>query len=292
MEGLLKDVRHALRSLARRPGFTAAVLLTLALGIGANAAVFTMVNALICRRCRSASTASAWSRCTPRTGPRPRTGSDSTPVVRRPRGHARGQPAARGRGRLRRAQRSRLPRAARRSGSAAAPSRPTCSPARPAARARPALPATRTGRLRASSRWCCSSHRPLSSGASAPIPAIVGKTVMLNGRALTVIGVMPRGHPFPRARRAAGCPIARARPERRRPGARFMAGFGAAPSGHRHRRRRSGELDVHRGPPGRAASRHEPRLGHPRAVVPRLGRGPRARGRLARRCWRRSRRCC
>ena len=47
MDGLLKDIRHAVRGLARRPGFTVVALLTLAVGVGANAAVFTMVDALM-----------------------------------------------------------------------------------------------------------------------------------------------------------------------------------------------------------------------------------------------------
>jgi hypothetical protein len=47
MESLLKDTRQALRALVRQPGFTAVALATLAVGIGANAAVFTMVDALL-----------------------------------------------------------------------------------------------------------------------------------------------------------------------------------------------------------------------------------------------------
>ena len=49
METFAQDVRYALRAFARTPVFTAAAVLSLALGVGANTAIFSVASALLLR---------------------------------------------------------------------------------------------------------------------------------------------------------------------------------------------------------------------------------------------------
>jgi len=49
IQAIFRDVRFAIRTLPKAPAFTALTILSLALGIGANTALFSLVDTLLCR---------------------------------------------------------------------------------------------------------------------------------------------------------------------------------------------------------------------------------------------------
>ena len=185
IDDVRRDVAFAVRILRRTPGFTPVAVLTLAIGIGINAAVFTVTNAVLSKASRSSSATTAGLHDVGRDAAcRIRTSRTGEPRRRRSRrwrwfmasGDAeRWQRLSRAAGRDR-SHRQHLRLVGQRPISAATSRRADEQPGRaPVVLLRHELWERRFGED----------------------PDIVGRTMRLNGRAATVIGVMPRGFSFP-----------------------------------------------------------------------------------------------
>ena len=227
LSNFFREVRLALRGIGRRPGFAAAVIGTLALAIGANTAIFTVVRAVAAAR------AALRARRTARRGPLPRAGQRQAAVPdRRLLRHLEANRSFEALVALRRLERephrrrragigcrrSGLARVLRRRSADARRARPHAAPRRGAAGRPPRRPA----------------RRRVVAEPVRRRPGHPRRRLTLNAEPYEVIGVLPPGFPVPDGRRspARRSPRPRdgpaARPPRRRRSCASSAGCARA----------------------------------------------------------------
>ena len=190
MSSLLRDMRHSVRTLRQSPGFTAVAVLTLAIGIGANTAIFSFVDAMLLKPLPYPDA----DRIVRVMEKPPQRRAQRDLDVELPR-LAEGQHRLRlhvGADRRRRHDDRRLgtdpTRGAR---CLPATSRSSASSRRSAGRSSPARISS------ANTRW-----RHQSRALGHPVrrrPDIVNRTVLLNNQPHTIVGVLPEGSAFDRA---------------------------------------------------------------------------------------------
>ena len=201
LDALVRDLRYALRMLRKTPGFTPIALVTLAVGIGVNTAVFSVVNALLLE---------------PLPFPEPDRLATVITLMRSPRGQGTSD-SVDGRTFLaihdnatlidtRRARRrvQRIGRQPRRRRSAANVDSGTGERRLFPCHGHSAADRTRVQPRRRSRRRSAGRDpqpRPVDAPVRRAIRAIVGRAVMLRGEPYTVVGVMPAGFAAGKVRR-------------------------------------------------------------------------------------------
>ena len=189
MESLVQDVRYAARRLARTPGFTLVALITLALGIGANTAIFSVVHGVLLRPLPFQDPDRLfvlWSR---------HTSTDRYPVPAPGFCDYRDQNRTRSPSRPSGTGTRTSPATGRRSVWAGCACPATCS--------RPSACAAAVGRTLAATDDTPGQEKVvvitygLWQRRFGGDPAIVGRPLTLNGEPFTVVGVMPRDFVFP-----------------------------------------------------------------------------------------------
>ena len=241
-----QDIRYAIRTLARTPTFTLAVVATIALAVGATSAIFTVVNAVVLRPLPFPESARALMLCETNASVGDHCGASPANVADWAR-------TVRGaRQRRRRAQRA--VHRPRRDGDLPGSRRHRVSGVLPRASAAAGAWAgcSRTGTWRAAPIASRSSATRSGSSGSDRTRAVVGRPIVLDGEAFTVIGVLPQDAyiPLSASCRGRGLETAdRERGQRGQPRLARLHGDRAA------RRRRHAGVARRRTPDGPSAAR-------------------------------------